>query len=137
MCKFTVKAGNIDGSKSRFFQAEEVQFDWKSVETYEELENALARFKDQGYAYGEWRNLWIPQNEKAFRNAKREIGKNFREDYSGNASSDQDPLDDVRVRVGHIELFDKPGYRSICVFNARLYLMNADGQTVEKLNLLR
>jgi len=133
---FTVKVEDIDG-KSTLFQAEEVKCNYKVIQTYNELEGTIDNFKNQGYDQGEWRNLNMPQNKKEFRDMKREIDNYFRKDHLDDTSNDQDPLDEVRVRVGHIELFNHPGYRSICVFNSRIFIMNSEGQTVDKVDLLR
>lgn len=139
---FTVKVEDIDG-KSTLFQAKEVKCNYEVIQTYEEFEDTLDKFKDQDYHYGEWRNLNIPQNKAEFSKMKREIAKYFRSDYpdepgeASGHSEDDDPLDEVRVRVGHLELFNKPGYRSISIFNSRIFIMNDEGQTVDKINLLR
>ena len=130
---FTVRVEDID-EKIRGFEAKEYGYQYEVVQTMDELEEIFKKWTEGVEIQGEFLNLNVPQTKEEFYELKKEIYNYFRND---NKSEGNDPIEEIRVRVGNIELFNKPGYKNISIFASRIYIMNEEGQTVDQLNLLR
>jgi len=131
---FTVKIEDFDGN-CKLFSGEEVKYREDTFQTLDELEEIHNKYTSKDFA-GTFYNYNMPQTEEKLAEIKQEIYKYYR---SGNTDSKEDynPVKEMHVRSACIELFNDPGYTNVAVFASMIYIMNAEGQTVDTVDLLR
>ena len=129
---FTVKVENSDGEVS-MYQGEEIDYKYVSVDDYEKLQDAQRNFQDEmstgGYytVDGNW-----PTTDKEFNDIRRDVKSR----YCG--AGENEPMEDTLIRVGRVQLYgENTPYKNIVIFAARVFIMNDEGQTVDKIDLLR
>lgn len=129
---FTVKVENSDGEVS-MYQGEEVDYKYVQVDDYEDLQNARRNFQEEkstgGYytVDGNW-----PVTGKEFNDIRHDVKSRYCN------VDENEPMEDALMRVGRVRLYGEgTSYKNVVIFAAKVFVMNAEGQTVDKLDLLR